>query len=32
MPDFDPKALAITFERRIRGKRIGGRSGATHEE
>jgi hypothetical protein len=31
MLDFDPNALEITFERRICGKRIGGRSGFTQE-
>jgi hypothetical protein len=32
MLDFDTDALAITFERRNCGKRIGGRSGSTQEE
>jgi hypothetical protein len=32
MLDVDPNALAITTERRIRGKRIGGRSSSTQEE
>jgi hypothetical protein len=32
MLDVDPNALAITIERRIQGKRIGGRSGSTQEE
>jgi hypothetical protein len=32
MLDFDPNALAITFERRIRGKWIGGCRGSTQQE